>query len=301
MAKDTIFADKKDTIPPFEFNEEVTSVFDDMIKRSVPFYLESLKRQCQMTLRFYQPGTRIYDLGCSHGNLGIMLHDTFQKRSANSPEHLDSSGSNLNNTDSSGSPTVSDNLSPSLPYTMIAVDSSLPMLQSYKKRLKTTEYDSAGSCHAPFPDDSQHSKSQNSKSRKSKIYLICCLAEDLLIFGASVVIVNLTMQFIKPAERDQFIQGIYDGMLPGGVLLLSEKVIHELPSMSELQQEFYKKFKLENGYSELEISRKRDALDNILIPETIASHITRLKKTGFKQIDVWLKWFNFASIIAVKE
>ena len=90
-------------------------------------------------------------------------------------------------------------------------------------------------------------------------------------------------------------------MLPGGVLLLSEKVIHELPSMSELQQEFYKKFKLENGYSELEISRKRDALDNILITETIASHITRLKKTGFEQIDVWLKWFNFASIIAVKE
>lgn len=229
-------------MPAFKFNEEVTAVFDDMIKRSVPFYMESIKRQCEMAHRFYQPGSRIYDLGCSHGNLGIMLHA----------------------------------LTP-MPYNMVAIDSSPSMLQKYRNRFSKIDIG------------------------KSNTHLICCLAEDIRISYSSVVIVNLTMQFIKPAKRDLFIKKIYDGMLPGGILLLSEKVIHEKNSISNLQQDFYKKFKLENGYSELEISRKRDSLENILIPETIESQTERLEKYGFKQIDVWLKWFNFASLIAIKE
>lgn len=247
MKKDNIFASKKDPVPPFEFNEEVTSVFDDMIKRSVPLYMESLKRQCQLIYRFYQPGTIIYDLGCSHGNLGVMIDESFK---------VSPGESNKKRT-----------------YTMIAVDSSQSMIEKYRNRLN---------------------------DQIDNISLVCGPAEDIPISNASIVIVNLTMQFIKFKKRDQFIQGIYDGLNKGGILLLTEKITSQNMVVSEIHQDLYKKFKLENGYSELEISRKRDALENILIPESIEDHIKRLYRAGFETMDVWLKWFNFASMIAIK-
>ncbi|MBF0412073.1 MAG: carboxy-S-adenosyl-L-methionine synthase CmoA [Desulfamplus sp.] len=253
MKKDNIFAFKNDPVDAFEFNEEVTSVFDDMIKRSVPLYMESLIRQSQLTYQFYQSNTQIYDLGCSHGNLGIMIHDIFKVR----------------------------------PYSMIAVDSSEHMIQKYKKRLEKIGI-------------SQFEQVNSTTQTSKNIILISDLAEDIEISNSSVVIVNLTMQFIKPEKRDKFIYGIYQGLTKGGILLLTEKVIHNNRTILEVEQDFYKRFKLENGYSELEISRKRDSLENILIPETIESHTERLKNSGFNMIDVWLKWFNFASIIAIK-
>ncbi len=253
MEKDNIFAFKTDPVEAFEFNEEVTSVFDDMIKRSVPLYAECLKRECQLASQFYQKNTRIYDLGCSHGNLGIMIHDSFKQDG----------------------------------YSMIAVDSSPYMIEKYKNRLKQIGV-------------SKFEKIDNSTHKAGNITLVSALAEDIEISNASVVIVNLTMQFIKPEKRDNFVQAIYNGLNSGGVLLLTEKIVHMDKSLSELELAFYKKFKLENGYSELEISRKRDALENILIPETLESHTKRLNDAGFQKIDVWLKWFNFASMIAIK-
>ncbi|MBF0572136.1 MAG: carboxy-S-adenosyl-L-methionine synthase CmoA [Desulfamplus sp.] len=245
MKKDNIFTFKREPVAAFEFNEEVTSVFDDMIKRSVPLYMESLKRQCQLTERFYKKGTKIYDLGCSHGNLGIMIHEEFKEQ----------------------------------PYKMIAVDSSPSMIEKYRNRLE----DICG------------------YREENNISLVCGLAENISISNASVVIVNLTMQFIQPVKRDDFIKEIYNGLIDGGILLLTEKIIHQNKIISDLEQDFYKSFKLENGYSELEISRKRDSLENVLIPETIESHIKRLENSGFNTMDVWLKWFNFASIIAIKD
>ncbi|MBF0242229.1 MAG: carboxy-S-adenosyl-L-methionine synthase CmoA [Desulfamplus sp.] len=250
MKKDNIFAHKNDPVSAFEFNEEVTSVFDDMIKRSVPLYIESLKRQCQFISKFYKTGTIIYDLGCSHGNLGVMVANEFKFQD----------------------------------YCMVAVDSSPSMVEKYGSRLEEIKRDNP---------------SIASNINRS-ITLITSLAEDVPILNASVVIVNLTMQFINPLKRDRFIQGIYDGLIDGGILLLSEKISHKNQMIAEVEQDFYKSFKLENGYSELEISRKREALENILISETIESHINRLNRVGFKTFDVWLKWFNFASMVAIK-
>ncbi|WP_080799617.1 carboxy-S-adenosyl-L-methionine synthase CmoA [Desulfamplus magnetovallimortis] len=258
--KDTIFANNLAPVSPFAFNEEVTAVFDDMIKRSVPLYMESIQRQCQMAQRFYKPGTFMYDLGCSHGNLGIMMMNFF---------------SGINN---GLYPRPS--MQNSHPFTMIAVDSSFPMIAKYKNRL--------------------HKGGYSNKKSDNKICLVCSLAEDIVISRASAVIVNLTMQFIKLSKRDQFIKGIHDGMVPGGILILSEKISHEDRDICGLQQDFYKNFKLDNGYSELEISRKREALENILIPETTKSHMERLGRAGFKKIDIWLKWFNFVSFIAIR-
>jgi len=78
------------------------------------------------------------------------------------------------------------------------------------------------------------------------------------------------------------------------------KVIHENKDFADLQQEFHYRFKKEKGYSDLEISQKRDALENVLIPETTEYHLKRLKDVGFNKIDIWFKWFNFASFICQK-
>ena len=82
--------------------------------------------------------------------------------------------------------------------------------------------------------------------------------------------------------------------------MLTEKITSHAEEIRGLYESFYRDFKLENGYSELEISRKRDALEEVLIPETLDDHRARLESAGFEPVDVWLKWFNFASILAVK-
>jgi tRNA (cmo5U34)-methyltransferase len=120
------------------------------------------------------------------------------------------------------------------------------------------------------------------------------------IENASVVVLNFTLQFLPPEGRSDLIADIYKGMTRGGILLFSEKITHSHSSMAELQQELYYSFKRENGYSELEISQKREALDKVLIPETVEQHQQRLRQAGFGVIDLWQKWFNFAAWIAIK-
>jgi len=81
MTKDRIFAEPRPAAP-FAFTTEVAEVFDDMLDRSVPLYRESLRRQAQLAARFYQPGTRIYDLGCSNGNFGrpaLQVHPALRR------------------------------------------------------------------------------------------------------------------------------------------------------------------------------------------------------------------------------
>jgi tRNA (cmo5U34)-methyltransferase len=118
---------------------------------------------------------------------------------------------------------------------------------------------------------------------------------------ASVVVINLTLQFLPVEKREDLVNRVFRALLPGGILLLTEKVVHENPGLNELQQDFYYRFKKERGYSELEISRKREALEKVLIPESLEQHLQRLQKIGFRQLDVWFKWFNFAALICRKE
>lgn len=226
---------------PFEFNAQVVQVFDDMIGRSVPLYRESVLRQAQLAARFYQPGTRIYDLGCSNGNLGLALCHEMGIRD----------------------------------FTMVAVDSSQPMLDTYRERL------------TQIPG-------------RERIVLEAGDIRQTTMADASVVIVNLTLQFLPLTERDELIRRIHRALVSGGILLLTEKVLNDDPLLTELEQEFYYRFKAENGYSQLEISRKREALENVLVPETLTAHRERLERAGFDVITVWLKWFNFAALLARK-
>ncbi len=241
MYKDRVFAEKRITITPFRFNEKVARVFDDMLVRSVPLYGEVLKQQARLARQFYKPGTQIFDLGCSHGNLGILLLDCFD----------------------------------GVVFKMIAVDSAEPMLRRFKKRLAVHD-------------------------RHSCIDLACACIENIVISNASVVVINLTLQFLDAEKRDALIQSVFNGLCKDGILLLTEKTIHPDPQMNALEQEYYYQFKKENGYTDLEISQKRDALERVLVPETVAEHENRIQKAGFASFDVWLKWFNFTSMMAVK-
>jgi tRNA (cmo5U34)-methyltransferase len=134
-----------------------------------------------------------------------------------------------------------------------------------------------------------------------QIELVCGFLEDIQIKNASVVLINLTLQFLDIKKRDDLMKRIYKGMNPNGILLLTEKTIHTSQVLNDLQTKFYKIFKLENGYSQLEISQKRDALEKVLIPDTIETHKNRILNAGFTTVDIWLKWFNFASMIAIKK
>ena len=120
------------------------------------------------------------------------------------------------------------------------------------------------------------------------------------ITNASVVVMNFTLQFIDPALRDDLVKKIYAGLQPGGVLIISEKLAFADQNSQHIQQQLHLDFKRANGYSDLEISQKRSALEKVLIPETAAAHHQRLQKAGFNQTEQWFQCFNFASFIAIK-
>jgi len=124
------------------------------------------------------------------------------------------------------------------------------------------------------------------------------LATD--IEQASVVVLNFTLQFIPPAQRAGLIRRLYTGMLPGGILILSEKIRFPDTTLDQLFTDAYHDFKQKMGYSQLEISKKRTALENVLIPETIETHKQRAMAAGFSTVDLWFQCFNFASLVAIK-
>jgi len=132
------------------------------------------------------------------------------------------------------------------------------------------------------------------------VEVLCADIREVAIENASVVVLNFTLQFIPLEDRLDFLQKIYQGLLPGGILILSEKLKFDDDRQQELQTQMHHAFKKAQGYSDLEISQKRTALENVLIPETFAQHQNRLQQVGFSSAEVWFQYFNFASIIALK-
>jgi len=123
---------------------------------------------------------------------------------------------------------------------------------------------------------------------------------DTTIENASMVVMNYTLQFLDKNARDAIVAHIYAGLRPGGLFLLSEKVVDEDAHMEELLVDLHHEHKRRNDYSQLEISRKRAALENVLIPESVPVHRARLAQAGFAHSAVWLRYFNFVSIVAIK-
>lgn len=126
------------------------------------------------------------------------------------------------------------------------------------------------------------------------------LHEDVKIENASVVILCLTLQFVRPIYRERLLKKIYDGLVPGGVLIISEKILAEDSMFNRNFIKYYYDYKRRNQYSEMEISQKREALENVLIPYKLSENFKMLREAGFPLVETFFKWYNFSGFIAVK-
>lgn len=251
---DNIYKSKIGAVKPFEFNREVTQVFDDMIRRSVPGYaqvlryLPTLVRTVLKKMPTAAQSQRYYDLGCSLGaGLAAMA------------EGVDRS-------------LVTKNA-----FNFIGLDNSAPMITQAQSLLE------------PVFDEYELSLELSQQDVLKHKFL-----------PADLVLLNFTLQFIELQKRDALIGDIYTALQPGGYLVLSEKLKFEQPLANDLLTEIHHQFKSDQGYSDLEISQKRDAIDNVLIPETLDDHERRLRAAGFKVVTPWLQNMQFVSILAVK-
>jgi tRNA (cmo5U34)-methyltransferase len=139
--------------------------------------------------------------------------------------------------------------------------------------------------------------SEPSTTRIELVHEDICEVE---INNASLVIMNFTLQFIPLEQRTALLSKIYAGLNPGGCLIASEKLHFEPAPLNHLLNELHHQFKRDQGYSDLEISQKRDAIENVLVPETLETHISRLQSCGFKTVSPWYQCFNFGSLVAIK-
>lgn len=225
----------------FQFNGNVAGVFDDMVSRSVPFYEEMQRMTAELAGQYAQPGTKIYDLGCSTGTT-MLLMDKYV------PEGIG----------------------------FVGIDDSPEMIDKCREKL-----------------------SQYKISRSVELQ-VADLGHDVPVENASVVAMVLVLQFIRPLHRKKILKKIFDGMQPGGVFILIEKILTENTSFNREYIDFYYEYKRRNQYSELEISQKREALENVLIPYKTSENIKMLKKAGFQENEVFFRWYNFTGIVAKK-
>lgn len=134
---------------------------------------------------------------------------------------------------------------------------------------------------------------------ESSIEWIEADALEVSFAPSSVVILNFTLQFIPVEQRLQLLKSIRSAMMPGGLLILSEKLTMVDAAMDTLMIDLHHDFKRSQGYSDLEIAQKRDAIENVLIPETAHAHDKRLEEAGFSRSSIWFQCLNFASFIAI--
>lgn len=137
----------------------------------------------------------------------------------------------------------------------------------------------------------------DTEASTTDVIIQCADITNLAIENASFVVLNFTLQFLAPSIRNQLLTSIYDGLNKGGAIVLSEKLLLDEHS---LLPDLHHQFKRANGYSDLEISQKRQAIENVLVPETSEAHVARLQNAGFSNVECWFQSFNFSSFLAVK-
>ena len=126
------------------------------------------------------------------------------------------------------------------------------------------------------------------------------LHDEIRIENASVVILTLTLQFVRPLHRERVIRNIADGLNPQGCLILVEKLTEGDTLFNRLFIKYYYDMKRRHGYSDMEISQKREALENVLIPYHLEENERLVKHCGFTKFLTWFRWYNFCGMIAVK-
>ncbi|MCU0368066.1 MAG: carboxy-S-adenosyl-L-methionine synthase CmoA [Cyclobacteriaceae bacterium] len=241
MQHDEVFKEPKKKVEDFSFNKTVVKVFDNMVTRSVPFYLEMQRMMTEIAQDFATPGSTVYDLGCSTGTTLINLHQV---------------------------------VPPDVKF--VGYDNSDEMVAQCIENFKASNVD------------------REYEIRNHD------LNTGVKIENASVVVLCLTLQFIRPLYRDKLVQDIYNQMNPNSCLILIEKVLGEDSLFNRLFIKYYYDFKRRNNYNDMEIAQKREALENVLIPYKLMENREMLLGKGFRYCEVFFKWYNFAGLVAVK-
>ena len=244
MVRDEVFGNTAARGSDFQFNEEVANVFDDMLVRSVPFYLEQQSLIEEIAQRFASPDSMVVDLGCSTGTTLIRLAQM---------------------------------LEPGIK--LVGYDNSEPMLD--RARTNAGDLGLGDRIEFSFGDFNNN-------------------LDDLVIENTSVVTICWTLQFIRPLHRDRLIRKIYEGMVDGGVLIVTDKVLTNDSNMNRFFIDFYYDFKRRNDYSSEEISKKREALENVLIPYRFDENFELFRRNGFSTVETFFQWYNFAGFLCVK-
>jgi tRNA (cmo5U34)-methyltransferase len=167
-------------------------------------------------------------------------------------------------------------LAPGTDVRFVGVDSSPEMLDKGRRKLEAAGFG--------FPYDLRTED----------------LNRGVEITNASVVMMVLTLQFIRPLYRERLLRSIHAGLAEGGCFLVVEKVLGENSTFNRLFIKHYYEMKARNGYSEMEIAQKREALENVLVPYRLEENRELLREVGFRHVDVYFKWYNFCGIIATK-
>ncbi len=229
---------KKPINKQFEFDENIASVFDDMLERSIPFYKEVIFLICNIVNTYAKENSVVLDLGCSTANTLLALQIKSDKK-----------------------------------FNAIGYDSSEAMLEQARRKIEAYGVD-------------------------VKLKLADILEEKLP--KNDVTIANYMLQFIRPVHRDDFIQKIYNSLNKDGMFIFSEKIIYEDKKLNKNMIDIYYNFKKKQGYSEFEISQKREALENVLVPYSEQENKNLILKSGFKTIETIFKWGNFVTFLAIK-
>ena len=152
-------------------------------------------------------------------------------------------------------------------------------------------------------DNSKEMVEQCEKNLHNKVDNLQAICDDInqvKINSASIVVLNLTLQFIDVNLRSNLIKKIYDGLESDGILIISEKIHFDDAVTQNQITKLHMDFKKENGYSELEIANKRQAIENVLITETKEQHLNRLRDCGFVETSCFFQCLNFVSFLSVK-
>jgi len=243
-SRDRLFRATAARAAHFEFNEEVARVFDDMLVRSIPMYLEQQEMIRELASKFWSPGTTIYDLGCSTAttlcNIGRATKNTCR---------------------------------------LVGFDNSRAMLDRAQSKIRKAGLEDRVSVH--FADFDLE-------------------FDGIKLEKASVVTMCWTLQFVRPLNRERVIQRIYESLVPGGALIVTEKTLTNSSQMNNFFIDLYYKFKQRNKYSPAEIRRKREALENVLIPYRTCDNMDLFQKSGFEVVETFFQWYNFTGYLCVK-
>jgi tRNA (cmo5U34)-methyltransferase len=234
--RDKVF--NKELEKQFEFDENIASVFDDMLNRSVPFYKEVQKLIIDFINLNSKDGDRVIDLGSSTAQFLIELDSKSRKK-----------------------------------LELFGVDNSKPMVEQARKKVK---------------------------AYGAEVNLLLDDFQNIELKDFNFIVSNYTLQFIRPIQRPKLVKKIFEGLKDSGFFIFSEKIVFEDRKLDKDIIDIYYNYKREKGYSEYEIAKKREALENILIPFTVSENIQLCKDAGFSSVNTIFQWANFVTFIAKK-